>query len=306
MSMQGGQYLIVGCGDIGRRVTALLLEQGASVTGVVRSEESAKKMREAGGEAIIAELNFAEGLAALPVKGRTVFYFAPPPGGGNTDPKVRNFCAAIAPGAEPEMVVYISTSGIYGDCGGAVVTEETPPNPQSARSRRRLDAETVLRTWGRERGVKTVILRVTGIYGPGRLPVGHLKGGHPLLRIEESPPTNRIHADDLAQVCVAAAAKGEDGDVFNVSDGHPSTMTEYFLAIAEEFGLPRPPLVTMEEARAVMTPLMLSYLSESRRMDNSKMLQKLGVVLRYPSFAQGLKPSADGQRAMMSGQAASR
>ncbi len=285
------QVLIVGCGDIGRRVGALARAQGAEVRGLVRSAESAAKLTELGIEPLVADLNAGAQLQGLPTAGAVVYYLAPPPGGGHTDPKVRNFCAAINPGDEPRRLVYISTSGVYGDCGGALVSEETPVNPQTARAKRRVDAETVLRQWGRERGVAVIILRVTGIYGPGRLPVARLQGGHPLLRIEESPPTNRIHADDLARVCLAAAKKGEQGDIFNVSDGHPGTMTEYFLAIAELFGLPRPPLVSMEEARRVMTPLMLSYLTEARRMDNRKMLDKLGIELLYPTLAQGLRAS---------------
>ncbi|BCR03472.1 NAD(P)-dependent oxidoreductase [Desulfuromonas versatilis] len=285
------KVLIVGCGDIGRRVARLELERGAEVTGLVRSTESAEKLQTLGIRPLVAELNYPDGLAEMATRGALVYYFAPPPGGGVTDPKMRSFCAAIRPGEEPQRVVYISTSGVYGDCGGELVTEETPANPQTTRARRRFDAETVLRQWGAERGVAVVILRVTGIYGPGRIPVNRLQDGHPLLRIEECSQTNRIHADDLAQVCVAAMAKGDAGEIFNVSDGHPSTMTEYFLAVAELAGLPRPPLVDMEEARRVMTPLMLSYLTESRRMDNRKMLEKLGVKLRYPSLEQGLKAS---------------
>ncbi len=287
------KVLIVGCGDIGRRVARLVQQQGAGVDGVVRSVEGAQRLEGTGVTPLVADLNDPSSLAGLPTARATVFYFAPPPGGGHTDPKARNFCASVAPGQEPEKLVYISTSGVYGDCGGAMVTEETPVNPQTARAKRRIDAESAFRQWGKQRGVAVVVLRVTGIYGPGRLPVSRLQGGAPLLRLEESPPTNRIHADDLARVCVAAAEKGADGEVFNVSDGHPSTMTEYFLAIAELFDLPKPPLVTMEEARKVMTPLMLSYLTESRRMDNRRMLERLGVTLLYPTLAEGLRASME-------------
>lgn len=285
------EVLIVGCGDIGRRVGRLLLAAGRKVVGVVASEESAAKLEEAGIRPLVANLNDPDELHTLPTAGALVFYFAPPPGGGITDPKVRNFCAIASGERAPRRLVYISTSGVYGDCGGATVTEETPANPQTARAKRRYDAEQTLLRWGAEQGVTVIILRVTGIYGPGRIPISRLIDGHPLLRLEESAPTNRIHADDLAQVCVAAAEKGEAGEIFNVSDGHPSTMTEYFLAVAELAGLPRPPLVSMEEARRVMTPLMISYLGESRRMDNARMLERLGVKLRYPTLAEGLPAS---------------
>lgn len=285
------EVLIVGCGDIGRRVGRLLMGSGRRVNGVVAGEESAAKLKEMGIRPLIANLNDPGELHDLPTAGALVFYFAPPPGGGITDPKVRNFCAATTGARVPQRLIYISTSGVYGDRGGAMVTEETPANPQTSRAKRRYDAEQTLLRWGGEQGVTVIILRVTGIYGPGRIPISRLLDGHPLLRLEESAPTNRIHADDLAQVCVAAAEKGEAGEIFNVSDGHPSTMTEYFLAVAELAGLPRPPLVSMEEARRVMTPLMLSYLGESRRMDNSRMLERLGVKLRYPTLAEGLPAS---------------
>lgn len=291
IQMNDAEVLIVGCGDIGRRVGRLLLAEGRKVAGVVAGEESAAKLKEAGIRPLVANLNDPEELRELPCSGALVFYFAPPPGGGITDPKVRNFCAAASGERAPRRLVYVSTSGVYGDCGGATVTEETPANPQTARAKRRYDAEQTLLRWGAEQGVAVIILRVTGIYGPGRIPISRLVDGHPLLRLEESAPTNRIHADDLAQVCVAAAEKGEAGELFNVSDGHPSTMTEYFLAVAELAGLPRPPLVSMEEARRVMTPLMLSYLGESRRMDNTRMLERLEVKLRYPTLAEGLPAS---------------
>jgi nucleoside-diphosphate-sugar epimerase len=288
-----GNVLIIGCGDIGRRVAALARADGATVTALVRAAEKGELLHQLGIGTVTGNLDDPENLGVLPTPGATVFYFAPPPGGGITDPRVRAFCAAVSPGSEPLKVVYISTTGVYGDCGGAVVTEETPVNAQTARARRRLDAETVLSAWGKECNVPVVILRVTGIYGPGRLPVRHIAEGQPVLRPEEAPLTNRIHADDLARVCIAAAARGEAGDIFNVSDGQAGTMTDYFNAVADAAGIPRPRQVTMAEARQVMSPLMLSYVTESRRMDNRKMIEKLGIRLLYPDLATGLKASLE-------------
>nr|WP_246551227.1 SDR family oxidoreductase [Geobacter hydrogenophilus] len=285
------RVFIVGCGDIGKRVARLAMDKGAAVTALVRSEESAAKLHEHGIGTVEGHLDDPESLAGLPLRGATVFYFAPPPGGGITEPRARAFCAAVRPGEEPAKVVYLSTSGVYGDCGDLIVTEDTPANPQTARAKRRYDAETVFRAWGKERGVPIVVLRVTGIYGPGRLPLQQLTSGQPVLFESEASYTNRIHSEDLARVCMAAAEKGEDGDIFNVSDGNPGTMTEYFNACADALGFPRPRQVTMEEAKKVMTPLMLSYVTESRRMDNSKMVGKLGVKLLYPTLQDGLKAS---------------
>ncbi len=283
--------LIIGCGDIGRRVADLARAKGATVTALVRSAEKGELLHNLGICTVPGDLDDPGSLGALPTRGAAVFYFAPPPGGGITDSRVRAFCAAVTPGSEPAKVVYISTTGVYGDCGGAMVTEETPVNPQTARAKRRLDAETTLHAWGEKLNVPVIILRVTGIYGPGRLPVRHIAEGQPVLRPEEAPLTNRIHADDLARVCIAAVERGEAGDIFNISDGQAGTMTDYFNAVADAAGIPRPRQVTMDEARQVMSPLMLSYVTESRQMDNRKMMEKLGIRLLYPDLASGLRAS---------------
>ncbi|MDH3997247.1 MAG: SDR family oxidoreductase [Desulfuromonadales bacterium] len=281
--------LIVGCGDIGVRTAQLLKQRGGSVSALARSEESAARLRSYGIEPILGNLDDADSLAVLPTAGKLVLYMAPPPGGGPIDGRIRNFCAAVDKANAPKRVVYISTSGVYGDCGGAMVTEATPINPQTSRAQRRADAEQTLTVWGEQYSVPIVILRVTGIYGPGRLPLARVQQGHPVLCEAESPPTNRIHADDLATVCVAAAEKAAAGDIYNISDGQPGTMTQYFSAIAALLDLPQPQQISMEEAKQVMNPMMLSYLTESRRMDSKKMFEKLGVTLQYPNLESGLK-----------------
>jgi len=185
-------------------------------------------------------------------------------------------------------VVYISTTGVYGDCGGAWVDESRPVNPLAPRAKRRWDAECAWQAWRKASGRELVILRVPGIYGPDRLPLERLRAGLPLVRESEAPYTNRIHADDLAEVCVAAMRRGHDGEVYNACDGHPGTMTDYFNRIADLAGLPRPPQIPLAEATERLSEGMLSYLRESRRLDNRKMREELGVTLRYPSLEQGL------------------
>ena len=275
---------IVGCGAIGRRIASLAVAQGVSVSTFSRGEAGVPGTQHHNGN-----LDDATTLRGLPTRGAGVIYLAPPPGGGNQETRVANFLAAIAAGEEPAKIVYISTSGVYGDCGGDVVTEETEPNPQTSRGKRRLHGEQLFLGWGRDRTVPVVILRVTAIYALDRLPVTQLTSGQPVLREEEAHPSNRIHADDLSRICLAALEKGKDGDIFNVSDGSSVTMTGYFNAAADALGLPRPPQVTMEEARRVMTPLMISYFSESRVVDSSKMLRELGITLLYPDLEAGLK-----------------
>jgi uncharacterized protein YbjT (DUF2867 family) len=289
------QFLIAGCGDIGQRVARLALAAQVPTAALLRSPVNSENLQRQGVTVHQGDLDGSRPLGGLPFAGSTVLYLVPPPGGGQLDPRVRVFCGSVEPGQEPAKIVYLSTSGVYGDCGGALVTEATPTNAQTSRARRRLDAETILRAWTRHRGIALVILRVTGIYGPGRLPLQRLQQGHPVLCEEEASFTNRIHADDLAQVCWAAANKGEDGDIFNVSDGRPGTMTEYFNAVADAAGLPRPPQVSLAEAQQVMTPMMLSYLQESRRMDNQRMLDKLGIQLQHPDLAEGIRASLVGE-----------
>lgn len=281
--------LIIGCGDIGVRVARLEQARGRSVAGLARNQAGDGRLREFGIAPVSGDLDDVDSLRKLPTAAALLYYFAPPPGGGPWDTRMRNFCAAVDGERAPAKVIYVSTSGVYGDCGGAWVDEETPVNPQTSRAKRRLDAETMVSEWGQRLGVAVVILRVTGIYGPGRLPLARLQQGHPVLCETESPPTNRIHADDLATVCLAAAERAADGEIFNVSDGQPGTMTQYFNAAADLLGLPRLPQVPMAAARQVMTPMMLSYLTEIRRMDNRRMRERLGVTLRYPDLTSGLK-----------------
>ena len=285
------KLLIIGCGDIGQRTARLARQSGWQVSGLVRSAESGRKLCEQGIGIIEANLLDPAALPVLDLRGSSLLYLAPPPGGGVTDPKVRNLCAAIHSGQEPDKIVYISTSGVYGDCQGTRVTEATPPNPQTARAKRRFDAETVFSQFSEQRNVPLVILRVTGIYGPHRFPLQRLLERHPVLCEAEASFTNRIHADDLARICLKAIEAGNDGDIFNVSDGQESTMTEYFNLLADTFELPRPPQVSLADAHNSMTPLMLSYVQESRRMDNSRLLERLNIKLLYPTLEAGLKAS---------------
>ncbi|MCK5386950.1 MAG: SDR family NAD(P)-dependent oxidoreductase, partial [Gammaproteobacteria bacterium] len=163
-------------------------------------------------------------------------------------------------------------------------------NPQVDRAKRRFHAEQQLLEFGTNNiSVAITILRVGGIYGPGRLPLQRLKDQIPMLHENLSPQTNRIHADDLAQVCVAAATEKADGEIYNVSDGTNSNMTEYFNTIADFCNLPRPPLVDWDEAEKTISKGMLSYLKESRRMDNSKMINELEITLKYPTLKEGLE-----------------
>lgn len=230
----------------------------------------------------------ADPLEPLVCADQAVFHFAPPPPEGEQDELTARVIAHFTRRGHPQRVVYISTTGVYGDCGGAWVDESWPPRPLTARSRRRLDAEQRLQDWAATSGGELVILRVAGIYGPDRLPLERIRAGQPVIAPEESPWSNRIHADDLVEICLAALERAPAGAIYNVSDGQPSTMTDYFDRIAAAAGLPLPPRIPLAAAAAQLSPAMLSYVQESRRLSNRKLLDELGLTLRYPTLAAGL------------------
>ncbi|MDB5967839.1 MAG: Nucleoside-diphosphate-sugar epimerase [Hydrocarboniphaga sp.] len=282
--------LIVGCGDIGLRVARQLLERGIAVHGQVRSTASAQALNEAGVTPVIADLDAPATRAAENYE--LVFWFAPPPLAGDTDPRLRAWLAKNS----PKRIVYISTSGVYGDCGNRWIDESEPLKPQTSRGRRRVDAEAALADHAERRGTEVAILRVPGIYGPGRLPIERLRQGLPVINEDESPTTNRIHSDDLARSAIAAAERGEPGAAYNVSDGSPTTMTDYFCRCAALLGLPEPRRVSMAEARRTFTPAMLSFLEESKRLLVSRMRDELAVRPRYPDLASGLPSCLPGRK----------
>jgi nucleoside-diphosphate-sugar epimerase len=287
------KIVIAGCGYIGTRVARIWKETGAEVTCLVRSPEHQAALVSEGFTTRSCSFDDPTDIPALDVAGCIVYYLVPPPGGGITDPRARLFLTAISGSAPPARIIYMSATSVYSEKDGGIVTESSTTIPSTAMGKRRLDAEHTFLQYGAVAGVPVLILRVSGIYGPDRLPLMQISQGQPLLREEESGPGNRIQADDLARLCCAAAEKGMDGDIFNVSDGHPSSMTTYFNACADVLGYPRQPQVTMDEARRVMSPLMFSYVSESRVVDNTRMREQLGVSLQYPTIAEGLAVSVD-------------
>ncbi len=281
------QELIFGCGYLGRMVALQQRDNGRQPIGVVRSAARAEELKSMGIDAMMADLD-APALPGLPLRDSLLFYFIPPPKSGDTDPRIRNLISACEHQGHPRRIVYVSTTGVYGDCNGDWVTEERPVNPVASRAKRRWDAESSLREWRAATGGEFVVLRVAGIYGPGRLPLERLRAGLPLVRAQESPWTNRIHVVDLVQVCLAAMQRGRDGEIYNVSDGSPGTMIDYFSRIADLAGVPRPPAISLSQAQQQLSPGMLSYLRESRRLDNCKIRTELGIKLKYPTLDSGL------------------
>lgn len=273
--------LIVGCGDIGLRIGLLHLALGDCVTGVVRRAEQADALSASGITPLLADL---DGDWAMPAA-NAIYWCAPPAAKGIDDLRLAAALRALPPPSQG--LLYISTTGVYGDCQGRWIDEAEPLKPQSERGQRRLAAELHLRAWAARSGAKTVTLRVPGIYGPGRLPLQRLQSGAPILCAAESPYTNRIHADDLADAAVLALAQGVAGAAYNVSDGAPTTMTDYFLQCAALLGEPAPPQVSLAVARQQFSPALLSFIEESKRL-RSERLRALGWSPRYRTLSEGL------------------
>jgi len=257
------------------------------VTGVVRSEASAAQLAELGINSLRVDLDRQQ-LPPGATRGEDVFYLAPPPADGERDVRMQRFLEGLTDSGQPRRILYVSTTGVYGDCHGEWVDETRPAHPQVDRARRRWHAEQLLRQWREDVGGELVILRVAGIYGPGRLPLARLQKNLPMVAEADAPWTNRIHVDDLVEACLLAMQRGVDGEVYNACDGNPGNMTDYFNRVADLAGLPRPPLVDLDQARDSLSPGMLSYLAESRRLSNRKLREQLGVELRYPTLAEGL------------------
>ena len=278
---------IVGCGDIGCRLARRLQSQGMPVAALARSPLRAQALEAAGITPYSGDLDDAAPPLSLPEGIDTLYYLAPPPPSGSGDPRMVHALEALK--SPPNRLVYISTSGVYGDCDGNWIDETAPLNPKTDRGLRRLEAERLVRDYAARTGCEALVLRVPGIYGDGRLPKARIQQGLPVIDPLEAPFSNRIHADDLAEACLKARTHGRSGQAYNISDGNPTTMTDYFWQVADHLGLPRPPAIPLVEARKVLTPAMLSFLEESKRLDNRRMRDELGVVLRYPTLQEGLK-----------------
>ena len=281
------RLLIVGCGDIALRALPRLARK-YQVSGLVRAAGQADRIAALGAVPLSGDLDDPATLRVLAGGSDLVLHLAPPGEGGERDQRTANLIAALSP-RPPGRLVYISTSGVYGDCGGAWVDEDRPLAAQTVRGARRVDAECALFAWGRQSGVAVVVLRVPGIYAAERLPLAQLKRGSPVLCAEDDVYTNHIHADDLAGICLAALERGGAGRAYNASDDSEMKMGDYFDLVADRARLPRPPRIARAAAEAgAIAEGLMSFMRESRRLVNTRMKAELGVRLRYPSVYDGV------------------
>jgi nucleoside-diphosphate-sugar epimerase len=282
--------LIVGCGDVGLRVLRLLAGR-YRLLALTSSAARVPTLRAAGAVPLVGDLDDAASLQRLAGLADAVLHLAPPPSDGATDPRTARLLQALARQGRVRRIVYASTTGVYGDAQGARFDEVRAVAPATDRARRRVDAEARMRWYGRAFGARVTVLRIPGIYA------GDREGGHPRDRLARGTPvlvsaddvyTNHIHADDLARACVAALHRGLPQRVVHASDDTELKMGDYFDLAADLCGLPRPPRITRVEAAGRMSPVQLSFWSESRRLDNRRLKRELRLKLRYPTVREGL------------------
>ena len=291
------RVLIVGCGDVGLRAAALLRAR-VQVLALTSARERDALLRQRGVRPLHGDLDRPASLRRLAGLGTRVLHLAPPPGEGWVDTRTRALAHVLRLRSAPRALVYGSTSGVYGDCAGALVSETRATRADTPRARRRVDAEARVRFFGRASGARSSILRIPGIYAPDRdgcTPVGRLQKGTPVLRAQDDVYTNHIHADDLARACVKALWQGKAQRVYNVNDDTCLKMGDYFDLAADLYGLPRPPRVARGTAQRELPLLLLSFMSESRRMDNTRLKRELRLRLRYPTVEAGLVVSGVGR-----------
>ena len=293
------RVLIVGCGDVGLRTAGQLgapQSQRVRLMALTSSPDRVRLLRACGMTPLVGNLDDAASLKRLAGIAQRVIHLAPPPtdrqGAFDRDPRSQALVRALRLRTLPQALVYGSTTGVYGDCAGQRVDETRTVNPHTPRAQRRVDAENLMRFLGRS-GVRVSVLRIPGIYAPDReggTPRERLLKGTPVLVTKEDVYANHIHANDLARACTAALWRGKPQRVVNVTDDTDLKMGDYFDLAASLFGLPKPPRISRQDANTALPLMLLSFMSESRRLDNTRMKRELKIRLHYPHVRDGLSP----------------
>ena len=288
------KILIIGSGDVARRILPHLAGR-YRVFALLRNAARAKDWRADGVQPLIADLDERCSLDRIAGLADVVLHLAPPPNQGLVDLRTKHLLAALGKGKSlPRRLIYVSTTGVYGDCGGALIDETRRLNAESPRAARRIDAEQTLRAWGRRNGVKVSILRAPGIYAADRLPLERLEKGLPALQAADDVFTNHIHAEDLAAACVAAIRHGAANRAYNVVDDSDLKMADYFDQVADAFACPRAPRLSRTAAAALLSPMQMSFMRESRRIANRRIKQELKLRLAFPTVTDGIADAVKG------------
>jgi nucleoside-diphosphate-sugar epimerase len=288
------RVLIVGCGDVGQRCLPLLSH--ARVTVLTSSPKRLAQLRAAGVRPLLGNLDVPQSLHRLSGLAPRVLQLAPP--AARRDGVSRDAALATALMKRPRLqrVVYASTTGVYGDCEGQWVHETRQTRPQTDRAVRRVAAEHTWRHLARATGASVCVLRIPGIYAldrEGGTPLERLQRGTPVLQAQDDVYTNHIHADDLARACVLALWRPQLQAVIHVCDDSAMKMGDYFDLCAAHFNVPRPQRLPRAELERLLPPITLSFMRESRRMDNSRMKEQLRLTLHHPHVRDGLRATPD-------------
>ncbi|MEI7532199.1 MAG: SDR family oxidoreductase [Betaproteobacteria bacterium] len=281
------RILIIGCGDVGGRLLPMLTPTH-QVFVLTSQPQKAILLRQLGVIPIVGDLDQLHSLKRLTSLASTVIHLAPPNSYGNKDLRTQNLIRILSQARGVRRFIYISTSGVYGDCEGAWVGEERTPSPMNDRARRRVNAESQIRAWAIKQNIAATILRVPGIYAQNRLPLERIRNATPILKEECDIYTNHIHADDLARIIQIAVYRGAPQRIFNASDESYLKMGQYMEKVATKFGLPLPPRVDFQGLKDQVSPMALSIMSESRRL-KSKRLHEMGIKLYFPHVDDFLK-----------------
>lgn len=290
------RLLIIGCGDVGQRMARLANRQrGPRLLALTSDVQRVSALRAQGITPLLGNLDNAASIARLSGLSSRVVHLAPPPSDGladwRLDTRTRSLVQVLARRSAPLTMVYGSTSGVYGDRGGQWVSESDPAAPLTPRAHRRVDAESQIHFFGRRTGCRTTALRIPGIYAPDReggTPLARLQRGTPALLPEDDVYTNHIHANDLAMACWRAVWLARPQRTINVSDDTEMKMGDYFDLAADLYGVSRPPRISRQAAPDQLPLMLLSFMSESRRLHNDRMKRELRLRLRYPTVAEGL------------------
>lgn len=280
---------IIGCGFIGKKVAKILVDSNIVPHCYVRTMESKIACESLGFKASQLDLDTENHKLKDETKSgfinSRIVYFLPPQPKGKNDLRMQAFISILENlHNSPKKILLISTTGVYGNCDGEWIDESREVNPQADRAHRRLSAEKQLLTYCDKNKISCIIFRVPGIYSKEKLPIKRITSGEPIVSAEDSGYTNRIHADDLSAFCAEALVEDIGSGIYNCCDGHPSTMNEYFVKVADVMSIPRPAEITLLQAQDELSAGMLSYLAESKRISNKKLLnnfknKKLNILI---------------------------
>jgi nucleoside-diphosphate-sugar epimerase len=283
--------LIVGCGDVGLRVAGLL-KASSRLMALTSSSQRVETLQRSGITPMLGDLDKPQTLRRLAGVATHVVHMAPPPLEGHTDPRTRALVLALRLRSLPSSMVYGSTTGVYGDCEGEWIDETRQLQPQTARAQRRVNAQDWVNFLGKSGYPRTQVLRIPGIYAldrEGGTPRERLLRGTPVLQAHEDVYTNHIHADDLARATVLALWRGRPLRAMNVCDNTDMKMGDYMESVAKMWNLQAPARISREQAQLQLSPMVMSFLNESRRIRSVRLAQELGLRLLHPTVMDGLK-----------------